>query len=233
MLTIKKLQENLQKQVKFKISQVEIAKALGTTKANVSLRIKNESKVKLEEVKKIIEYFNLPHSNTILNEIVAESVYNFSKDIKSTESINNTNTDDCIILDHVLLKPSCGKGTIQEEEAEIKPIKLGLTLINDILKVANPNLLKTFTANGDSMTPTIEDGDLLLIDMGRTEYQNGGIFLMTINNDWFIKRLRLRITGELDIISDNEKYPIETLTPDTYKEVSIKGRVVKNLSRGL
>lgn len=133
----------------------------------------------------------------------------------------------------MFLSPSCGYGTFQDDEADRKPIKLGTSLISDVLKVSNPDMLKTFTASGDSMNPVIEHGDLLLIDTGDIQYSNGGVFLITINNDWFIKRLRKRITGELDIISDNPKYPIETLDTNSFKEVYIKGRVLKNLSRGL
>ena len=85
------------------------------------------------------------------------------------------------------------------------------------------------------MSPTIEDGDILLVDIGRTDFNNGGVFLLTINNDWFIKRLRLRITGELEIISENsQKYgEPEILRPNDDIEVIIKGRVIKNLSRTL
>ena len=85
------------------------------------------------------------------------------------------------------------------------------------------------------MAPTIEDGDILLVDMGRTDFNNGGIFLLTINNNWFIKRLRLKINGELEIISENSgKYgPPEVLHPFDDIELVVKGRVVKNLSRGL
>ena len=101
--------------------------------------------------------------------------------------------------------------------------------------MSRPENLKIFKASGDSMAPTIEDGDILLVDMGRTDFNNGGIFLLTINNDWFIKRLRLRINGELEIISENAtKYgPPEILRPYDDVEVVIKGRVIKSLSRGL
>lgn len=204
----KVLLDTLQKLIKYKPSQEQIGSILGLAQTTISGRAYRNSNFSDEELKKIESHYNI-------------------------KLLNSNNIDDCVTIDHVFLKPSCGRGTTQDEEPDIKPVKLGLALINDVLKVSNPSLLKTFTADGDSMTPTIEDGDLLLIDMGRTEYRNGGIFLITINNDWFIKRLRLRITGELDIISDNSKYPIETLTPDTCKEVYIKGRVVKNLSRGL
>ncbi len=73
----------------------------------------------------------------------------------------------------------------------------------------------------------------MLVDTSKTDYQNGGIYLLTINNDWFIKRLRKRLSGELDVISDNSKYPIETFKPNDEIEIIVKGRVIKNLSRGL
>ena len=83
------------------------------------------------------------------------------------------------------------------------------------------------------MTDTIDDSNVLLVDMGRTDYQNGGVFLLQKDNDWFVKRLRLRMTGELDIISDNTKYPIETFKPEDAVNIVVRGRVIKNLSKGL
>lgn len=144
-----------------------------------------------------------------------------------------TNGEDCITLDHIGIHPSCGKGTDVFYDPEVSPIQIGINLIKNFFKVSHPKNLKTFSASGDSMNPIIEHGDLILVDTGDLEYTNGGVFLLTIDNCWFIKRLRKKITGELDIISDNPKYPIETLALDTFKEVSIKGRVIKNLSRGL
>lgn len=87
------------------------------------------------------------------------------------------------------------------------------------------------TATGDSMSPVINDNDIVLLDVSKTEITNGGIFLFEINGQQFIKRLRLRVTGELDIISDNSSYPIETIKD--YENIKIVGRVIKNLSKGL
>jgi len=200
----RELQPTLQNLTNSNIKLVDIANTIGMTRQNLNYNI-NSGKGDVPE-----------------NEIkLLEEAYNVRL------------LDDCIMIEHVFLNPSCGYGTFQEDEAERKPIKLGTSLISDVLKVSNPDMLKTFTASGDSMNPVIEHGDLLLIDTGDTQYSNGGVFLITINNDWFIKRLRKRITGELDIISDNPKYPIETLDTNSFKEVYIRGRVLKNLSRGL
>lgn len=87
------------------------------------------------------------------------------------------------------------------------------------------------TATGDSMSPVINDNDIVLLDISKTNITNGGIFLFEINGQKFIKRLRLRVTGELDIISDNSSYPIETIKD--YENIKVIGRVIKNLSRGL
>lgn len=135
-------------------------------------------------------------------------------------------------IEYINIHPSCGRGTIVLDDADSIPVRIGKELIQDVWK-ANPHDLKLFKASGDSMLPLIEDDDILLVNTASKDFNNGGIFLLTINNDWFIKRLRLRVTGELDIISENSKYPIETLLPDTFCEIKIFGRVIKNLSRGL
>ena len=192
------------------ITQTQIADALGYSVQTINKRAVRNSNFSDEELKQIERVFDVDLSK------------NSTPDPK-----------DCITVDYIHINPSCGKGTSVYYDTDITPIKLGTQMLQSVLKVSHPQNLKVFKASGDSMTPTIEDSDMLLIDTGRTDYNNGGIFLLTINNDWFIKRLRKRLTGELDIISDNTNYPVETFKPDTDIEVFIKGRVIKNLSRGL
>ena len=140
---------------------------------------------------------------------------------------------DCIEVEYIHINPSCGYGTAVIDEPDITPIKLGKKMIETVLRVTDVNNLKIFKASGDSMTDTIDDNDLLLVDMGRTDYTNGGVFLLQKNNDWFIKRLHLKLSGELEVISDNPKYENETFNPNTNVEIAIRGRIIKNLSKGL
>lgn len=155
------------------------------------------------------------------------------KQIEKHYAISLFGSADCITIDHIHINPSCGPGTVVLEDAMATPVKIGKEIIKDLWHVSNPSVLKLFKASGDSMSPTIEDGNILLVDTSRTDYQNGGIYLLTINDDWFIKRLRKRLTGELDVISDNSKYSTETFKPNSNIEIVVKGRVIKNLSRGL
>lgn len=106
-----------------------------------------------------------------------------------------------------------------------------LQIDKKIITLSDNKNIFWLNANGDSMSPVIENQDIVLIDTSNTDISNGGIFLFEINGKRFIKRLRLRVTGELDIISDNDKYPLETVT--NCSELKIIGRVIKNLSNNL
>lgn len=199
------LLDRLQNLTKRKISQSELCNILGLKQSAMGNRQSRDSNFSDLEIKTIEHHYNV-----ILSE-----------------------QSELIEIEHIHINPSCGFGTVVIDEPDITPVKLGKKMIENILRVSSPDNLKTFTASGDSMTDTIDDSNVLLVDMGRTDYQNGGVFLLQKDNDWFVKRLRLRMTGELDIISDNTKYPIETFKPEDAVNIVVRGRVIKNLSKGL
>jgi phage repressor protein C with HTH and peptisase S24 domain len=76
---------------------------------------------------------------------------------------------------------------------------------------------------GDSMSPTISDNDLVLIDRSqRTPREQDAIWALTIGDMAMVKRLRVR--GEkVTILSDNDRVPPDEAHPD---EVNIVGRVI-------
>lgn len=196
---------------KSKVSYTDIAQALGVSRQYAN-QIK-EKELTSEQLIQLEQYFNIKF------------------DIQEDDDDDNS---DFTVVEHINISPSCGHGTSVYHDVEVTPIKLGNDLIKNIFKISTPKSLKTFQASGDSMSPSIEDGDILLVDTERKDFHNGGIFLITINEDWFIKRLRQKINGDLEIISDNkEKYPTETIKMNDEVVLDVKGRIIKNLSRGL
>jgi len=87
-------------------------------------------------------------------------------------------------------------------------------------------------ARGDSMSPTIEDGDRMLIDeRDRKVVAKGGIFVIRMDGALMVKRVARAGAGErIAITSDNANFP--PITPRTPDEVEVLGRVVW-LSRAL
>lgn len=81
-------------------------------------------------------------------------------------------------------------------------------------------------AKGDSMEPSITCGDELLIDKSPMDSFVDGIYIIRIEKDLFVKRLRKRLTGAIDIISDNPAYPNETIDDTNSELLHVIGKVV-------
>ena len=189
-------------------TKTEYAKMLGLSKQNFGNKLKDDSVVSVDTINLLKEKFNIDLTGNRLN-------------------------DDCIIIEHIGIKPECGNGVVVYDEPDIRPIRISADTITRYMRCSNPSNLKAFTARGDSMRPLIDDGDTVLVDIGRTDIVNQGVFVFTSNNEWRIKRLNLKLNGTLEVISDNPTYEKEYLTPDDNIDIVIRGRVVLNLSRSL
>jgi len=81
------------------------------------------------------------------------------------------------------------------------------------------------TARGNSMLPTIDDGDILFVDHMVRYYDGDGIYVLVREHSIQVKRLQLLYNGNLLIISDNQAYQTETLSQQEAKSININGRV--------
>lgn len=91
---------------------------------------------------------------------------------------------------------------------------------------ATPEKCTVIWAYGDSMMPTIPDGSALIVDHSQTEVKNGSIMVINVGEDLLVKRVRRRMDGLIDLISDNAAYQPETLGPDALQQLRVIGRVV-------
>lgn len=80
-------------------------------------------------------------------------------------------------------------------------------------------------AQGDSMYPTIQDGDLMLVDRGYGEVVHGKIYALVVNDLVVVKRVNILAIGGMMLISDNDRYPSETVRRDEVGNLSFQGRV--------
>ena len=76
---------------------------------------------------------------------------------------------------------------------------------------------------GDSMFPTINNGDYVAVEFG-SGYTADGLYLIRVDDTAFVKRLQ-RQFGSIRIISDNPQYEEMKISPDDGNEFSLIGRV--------
>jgi phage repressor protein C with HTH and peptisase S24 domain len=75
---------------------------------------------------------------------------------------------------------------------------------------------------GDSMAPTLEDGDEILVDRdARRVEARGGIFVLRMDGVLMVKRLRTAVGG-VEVGSDNPAYPPRVVPA---REIEVIGRV--------
>ena len=85
---------------------------------------------------------------------------------------------------------------------------------------------------GNSMEPTLEDGQFALVDPDNTAYSKNKIYVVTYNDEGYIKRLEMK--DKLRIItlkSDNPDYDDIDIPEETQEYFQINGRVVEVISK--
>lgn len=119
---------------------------------------------------------------------------------------------------------SCGPGRFIDEEAIVD----GLSFKREWLRAktnAPFDKLKIVSIMGDSMEPTISDGDHALIDMTQTMPKSDGVYVMWYDGGAIAKRVSIDVPRrKIKLTSDNPKYPtIEVYDAD---ELYVTGRVL-------
>lgn len=113
---------------------------------------------------------------------------------------------------------ACGSGSISEAMAnETRKLRMAKSTLRN-LTVEKNNAIAA-TASGDSMSPTIKDGDTIYVDLGRKTIKDGKIFAVCIGGLFYCKRLYNLPFGGVRVVSDNsDEFPEIQLTADQIKE---------------
>lgn len=96
-----------------------------------------------------------------------------------------------------------------------------------LLRKGCPEKMRLFFIAGDSMSPTLNEGDMVMVDTSQTlPVVSGKIYMLRIGDELMMKRLENRPNSILWLQSDNSRYsPIEINTHEE-NDVEIFGRMV-------
>lgn len=134
-------------------------------------------------------------------------------------------TSDFITIPFLNVEASAGHGAAVAIYEEVRSvISFERAFLRNLGAV--PDYCKIIGARGDSMSPTITDGALIVVDHSQRELVNGWISVVNVGGDLLVKRIRRRLDGTVELVSDNAIYPVETIGPDRTDQLNIVGRVV-------
>lgn len=141
--------------------------------------------------------------------------------------------DDLIYLRRLNVSACCGAAGVQnyEDEAYVDLMGVSRVWFKENINQIRENGYEIITAAGDSMEPTLKNGDLVVIDRFDTEItKRDGVFCVLIDNDLYLKRVQ-RVPGSLRFISDNRLYdPFEIRLAEVESRVIVFGRMVNSLN---
>lgn len=183
------------------INQSMLAESLGITRQTVSNRIKNESEVTVSELKRIEDFFRI-------------SLFNTNENVAYIDYYND-------------VFASCGSGSIVFSSEKTKlPIPISM-----IKGYSKNKLYSMINATGNSMSPTIDNGDRLIVEhWNGNQIQDNKIYVFCFNNEFFVKRLSKNL-DEIIIKSDNPEYRIRTISGKAIEDIVLIGKIVATLKQ--
>lgn len=118
-----------------------------------------------------------------------------------------------------------GPGGIAEPGKVAEYVPLPRDLIRRKLGL-DPANLAIIDHAGDSMWPTLHDGDSLVVNTAQRDIADGKIYTFSTGHDLMTKRLQRRIDGSVLVTSDNDGFPPEAIRPSDQAPLYVFGEVV-------
>lgn len=214
MPTINEVQAELQNLTNAKISYTDIGNVLGTGRANISLRAKNNSKVTINELKKLEDAYNV--------DLIKQKINNLSETL-GLEKLE-TNTVKIPYRPDVYL--SAGYGVeVYSESAEFMTLDIRLFTTDRGNKI-NPDSCEIVRISGNSMEPEYRHGDRVIIDRNDKELLDGHIFAFRYNGQCYVKEINL-LGDKIKCISLNKEY--DPFYIKYGEEFSVLGRILPRI----
>lgn len=122
---------------------------------------------------------------------------------------------------------SAGGGAVNFED-DYELIAVDSVFLNSLVKSNNIASKHIIAINviGDSMSPTLNDRDIILCDTTKFEINKGGVFVVLGSGGLFVKRVSLMIDGKIELISDNKNYTSQIMDYSDLEQFKIFGKVI-------
>lgn len=171
-----------------KISQSKYAKIFNFTRQNIGLRFSRNSAITKEEQLMLVQHLEeIGKTDTLLYKQFADKPNMVNVPVKSDVSA------------------SCGFGVEVYDEFTSENLPLPSQLLQKYFN-ADKHETEIIYAKGDSMSPDINDNDMILVDKSKTSVKDGQIYVFSYDGQPMCKELKTS-GSSIIAISKNTNYP--------------------------
>ncbi|NWK73154.1 helix-turn-helix transcriptional regulator [Acinetobacter sp. SwsAc6] len=192
----------IQRMTDLKLKQVDLMEATGATKGAVSKWVSGTNVPRSEFMPALSKVLKTTENWLLTGNSVIELTQ-----VEPWDSNTPLDDDEVEIPFFKDFSFACGGGLISEAIAnETRKLRMSKATLRN-LSITKENAVAA-TAMGDSMNPTIKDGDTIHVDLGRKNIKDGKIFAICFGGLFYCKRLYNLPLGGIRIVSDNSvEYP--------------------------
>lgn len=132
---------------------------------------------------------------------------------------------DFAAIPRVDAEASAGQGAVNDDVEVVGTMAFRRDWLRD--HGVKPERALLVTVTGDSMTPSIQPGDVVLLDRDRTAIVNGKPFIFTdADGETRLKRLHRLGRQTLALVSDNPNHPPELRNGIDAERIKVLGQIV-------
>lgn len=206
------------------ISLEDAGKAIGVSWQTVQQWENGKTAPKRQRLDDVANFYNVS-INYLLHGTEDQKINDIS--IQSLAQENVEYLSNSVSIPILNASGSMGIGNeMTDQELVVEVLRVSKSWVDKTLgQITGLENLSFIHAIGDSMMPTFNDGDILLVDSGVKHVSSDSVYVLSAHDRLFIKRVRRRLDGTFEISSDNPSVKtVDVLNGD--HQVTIKGRVV-------
>ena len=218
-----------------------MARALGVAKSELLLDTQNESTAPGQADDQAAR----PSTAEIVNTMLAKHGKNLTDDARRmiSDAVNETARElgssnvitvdfsrpgqvgDEVWIAHYDVRGAMGDGQVPHDYPEtFQDVRVSPSHLRELgVQFKEHFHLKMISGQGESMAPTIKSRDPLLIDVTVREFTGDGIYAITWQNHFYIKRLQVLDEDNFEMLSDNPLHGPRTIRKD---DTYIQGRIL-------
>jgi phage repressor protein C with HTH and peptisase S24 domain len=137
-----------------------------------------------------------------------------------SKDISSAGDAEWVAIPRLVIGASAGAGAVTAEEEVFDSIRFSPEWLRGM--ALRHETLSAIAVIGDSMEPTLRDGDEILVDRHVPRLRDG-IYVVRLGDNLLVKRIEVGPAGRVTLLSDNHAYRPIDCDPD---ELAVIGRVV-------